>query len=198
MRITHRSASRAWGLRLASLAVLAVAATPLAAGAQTVEAGHLAVVGTFTYPTPDQAGCAATTFTEQATATGVIDDPVGSYVGPLTVSASGVSLICGGPVTSATVDTGSFDLSVSGSNGTDTVVCRDYLSSAADPQPMPGLYFRFGDLLILGSDGICSIDGNDTVHEQVYQTLVFAPTGVSVDSLRYTGGAVAGDLRIGE
>ena len=195
-RLAHRSASRGWGLSLA--VVVALVATPLAAKAQVVsDVGHLAVVGTLSYPTPDAGGCTATDFTEQATATGVLDYPVGTYMGPLTVTSSGSSGICGGLVGATTIDSGTFTLDVSGTNGTDTVVCRDYQSTAANPQPMPGIYFRFGEILELGSDGICSIDGQDTPHVQIYQTLVFAPTGVSTTSLRYTGGDVSGDLRIG-
>lgn len=189
--IAHRCAPRGMALLSLLAATLAAALSPASAHAQTVEAGHFAVAGTVSYA--DGPECLAEQFHEDAVAAGAVDDPVGSYAGTLSITADGVSWCFGSGLV---IDTGTFTVSISGSNGGSSIVCRDYTSPASAPLPMPGIWQRIGETLTLAADGICSIDGVDSVHEQVWQTLVFAPTGVSTD-LRYTGGAVSGDLRIG-
>lgn len=191
----HRSAPRGWGLSLAVAAALALAAAPATARAQTVEAGHAEVVGTTTGGF--SGGCPS--FTETATGVGAVDDPVGTYAGTFDITVTdGISMICGGPITSMAIDTGSFSVSVSGSTAGSTIVCRQYGSPPGSDTPMPGLWFRIGEVLILGADGVCSINGVDSVHEQVWQTLVYAPAGPpSLSPVGYGNGVVTGDLRIG-
>jgi hypothetical protein len=166
---------------IAIAAALLLAAVPGVARAQTVPAlGHAAVAGTLTFA--DAPGCTPATFHEAATAVGVIEDPVGTYAGTLTVAADGTSLC----FNSLLIDTGSFTVSVTGNDGGHSIVCRDAASPANAPAPMPGIWQQIGGYYVLAADGICNIDGHDSVHEQVWQTLVGTPGS----------GVVAGDLRI--
>lgn len=186
--ITHAHARRGLAAAVAAAAALAVA--PSTALAQQIPVGQAAVAGTVAYA--DGPDCAAETFHENALAAGAVVDPAGTYAGTLSISADATSWCFG-----LSVDTGTITVSVSGGDAGHSMVCRDAASPAGAPAPMPGIFQRIGTILTLAADGICNIDGSDSVHEHVWQTLVLVPTGVSVAAERFTGGAVSGDLEIG-
>jgi hypothetical protein len=193
--ITHNHARTRMRLGFAALAALGVALLPAAARAQVADipAGHAAVAGTMSdgdTPCP--------TWHETATGAGVASDQAaGTYAGTFDITADGSSELCNRLIENG-LDDGSFTVSVSGTSALGSIVCRQFGTPPGSGAPMTGLWFRIGEILILGADGVCNVNGTDEPHTQVWQTLVFAPTGFSTDTLTYSGGAVTGDLRIGE